>query len=154
MVFRYLETWLKLTRTKIVNELKRTEVVWSSHGRDIGTHTMSVEYLYPFVLWSFMFAPFSGKVPKPLEARWLPTAPTLHPSSAKSSKKSSPSLTLSSALNKSSDSSLIGLNLVTFPNMNQSFWPGNWLYSLYWVTWPVWRQSWSWHHPKAHKMDS
>ena len=38
--FRGLETQLKLTRAKVVNELKRTEVVWSSHCWDIGTQMM------------------------------------------------------------------------------------------------------------------
>lgn len=40
MLFRGLETQLRLTRANVVNELKRTEVVWSSHCWDIGTQMM------------------------------------------------------------------------------------------------------------------
>lgn len=91
-----------------------------------------------FALLSFAFSLFSTFL-KPLRQKGCHQL-SLNLRSAKTSGRAIPLPTLSNTLNKSSDSSLIGLNQVTFPKLNQSFHPGNWICSLNWVTCPVWRQ--------------
>lgn len=107
-----------------------------------------------------LFAPFLDKLPKPLEARWLPTSPILHPPSAKSRVKEFPFTYLQHTLNKRSNLEqkfwLFSYwpKLGHIPKPKPSFWPGYWVPSLDWVTCSLWKQRWSQHHPNPHRMNS